>query len=73
LVATLCNNFSLPIGGMLIAIFVGYVWRVDRAVAELLAEHAWFPAPRLWGLLIRYVSPVGISIILVISIVAVIM
>ena len=72
LVATLCNQFSLPIGGMLIAIFVGYVWRVDRAVAELLAEHAWFPAPRLWGWLIRYVSPLGIAIILVISMLAVI-
>ncbi len=46
---------------------------MDRAVAELLAENAWFPAPRLWGLLIRYVSPVAIASILAGGILAVIL
>ena len=73
LLATICNNFSLPITGLLIAVFVGYIWRVDRAVAELLAENAWFPAPRLWGLLIRFISPVAIASILAGSILAVIL
>ena len=71
LIATICNNFSLPIIGLLMALFVGYVWRVDRAIEELLAEHAWFPAPKLWGLLIRYVSPLAIVSILIGSIMAV--
>jgi|TARA_Y100000294_G_scaffold155370_1_gene155557 NSS family neurotransmitter:Na+ symporter len=70
-VATICNNFSLPITGMLMCIFVGYVWRVDRAVEELLADNAWFPNPKLWGLLVRYVSPLAIASILLGSIMAV--
>jgi neurotransmitter:Na+ symporter, NSS family len=64
LMATVWNDFSLPVGGLLTAIFVGYVWRVDRALEELLAENAWFPWPRLWSFVIRYVCPVGILIII---------
>ena len=62
------NNFALPIGGFLIAIFVAHVWRVDKALEELLAENAWFPAPALWGFLIRIVSPVAIAVILVMGV-----
>lgn len=65
LMATLWNDFALPIGGLLIAVFVGYVWRVEEALEELLADHAWFPAPRIWGFLIRYVCPLAILSIIV--------
>ena len=68
LMITLWNNFALPIGGLLTAVFVGYVWRVDNALEELLAEHAWFPAPRLWGALIRYACPAAIFLIIVVTI-----
>ena len=64
LMATIWNNFALPIGGLMLSIFVGWVWGVDKAIEELLREHAWFPAPKLWGVLIRFVAPVAIIIIL---------
>ena len=62
--ATIWNNFALPIGGLMLSIFVGWVWGVDKAIEELVREHSTFPAPRLWGALIRYVAPVAITIIL---------
>jgi NSS family neurotransmitter:Na+ symporter len=65
LMATVWNQFALPIGGFLIAIFVGYVWRVDRALDELRADGAPFPLAGLWGALIRYVCPVAILLIIV--------
>jgi NSS family neurotransmitter:Na+ symporter len=65
LMATVWNNYSLPIGGLLTSIFVGHVWRVDRALEELLAEHAWFPGAALWGFLVRWISPVAIFGIIV--------
>ena len=65
LMATIWNNFALPIGGLLVALFVGYAWRAEGAIAELQAEGAWLPYPRLWAFLVRYVSPVGIAIIIV--------
>jgi NSS family neurotransmitter:Na+ symporter len=68
--ATIWNNFSLPIGGLLVAIFVGHVWGVDQAVAELVAEGRWFPMPALWGLLLRVVAPIAIVVIIVTSVMA---
>ena len=59
------NEFALPIGGCLTAIFIGRVWRVDRALAELRAEGAWFPAPALWTFLIRWICPAAIASILI--------
>jgi len=68
LMATVWNNFALPVGGLFIALFVGWVWRIDGALAELLAEQAWFPGARVWGFLIRYVCPVAIFLIIVFTI-----
>ena len=59
------NEFALPIGGCLTAIFIGWVWRVDRALGELGAEGAWFPAPALWAFLIRWICPAAIASILI--------
>ena len=53
LMGTVWNDFALPIGGLLTALFVGWVWRVDQALEELLLNHAWFPARSLWGFLVR--------------------
>ena len=65
LMATVWNDFALPIGGFFTALFVGWAWRVDRALAELLREGAWFPAPAAWGFLIRWASPAGIGVVIV--------
>lgn len=64
LMATIWNNFALPIGGLFIAVFVGWIWPVDGALQELRAHHAWFPGARLWGFLIRFVCPLAILIII---------
>jgi neurotransmitter:Na+ symporter, NSS family len=68
LMATVWNNFALPIGGLLTALFVGYAWRAHGAVEELTAHGAWFPAARLWSILVRYVCPVAILVIIVVTI-----
>ncbi len=67
---TLWNNFSLPIGGLLVAVFVGYVWGINGAVEELVAENAWFPMPKLWGVLLRYVAPIAITGVLILAVTA---
>ena len=68
LMITVWNDFALPIGGLITAIFVGYVWRIDSALEELLAEQAWFPNTRLWGWMVRYVCPVAIFVIIFMNI-----
>ena len=64
LMGTIWNDFALPIGGLLTALFVGWVWRVDQALEELLLDQAWFPARHLWSFLVRWVCPTGIALII---------
>jgi NSS family neurotransmitter:Na+ symporter len=61
------NDYALPVVGLFICIFVGHVWKADKAMEELLAHNAWFPRSRLWGVLIRYVCPVAIVVIIVLT------
>jgi NSS family neurotransmitter:Na+ symporter len=58
-------NIMMPLGGILIAVFVG--WMVKQ---EILDEHLDFGSPLLaktWRLLIRFIAPVGILAVLVTS------
>ena len=64
------NEFALPVGGCLTAIFIGRIWGVQRALEELRAEGAWFPAPALWIFLIRWVCPAAIASILIATLTA---
>ena len=65
LMATVWNDFALPIGGFLTALFVGWAWRLDDAIEELRLNNAWFPYPHAWAFLIRWVCPIGIGIVIV--------
>ncbi len=65
LMGVVWNNFALPIGGFLTAIFVGWVWRVDQAIAEVEQHGVRFAAAGLWSVLIRWVCPVAIGIIII--------
>ena len=65
LMATVWNEFALPIGGLLIAIFAGWVWRAENAVAEIEADGAPFPGAAFWSFLIKYVCPIAILLIIV--------
>jgi len=67
LMATIWNNFALPIGGLLLAIFVGHVWRTDKALEELNIGGI-MPLAKLWGFRIRWVCPAAILVIIVFTV-----
>ena len=57
----LASNIMLPLGGLLIALFVGYGAGRTMALEELsISRQHLFDA---WWRVIRYVSPVGIAIV----------
>jgi len=61
LIDTLTAEFMLPIGGVLVAVFAG--WVVDKKISEAELEIA---DPRLyaaWRFIIRYVAPLGVGIV----------
>ncbi len=64
LMATIWNNYSLPIGGLLVSVFVAWFLGIDKAIKELTANNAWFPNTALWGFLIRFVCPIAIAVII---------
>ena len=65
----LASNVFLPLGGFLIAIFVGYVWGFDKVLANLKegAENLFDNYPYIittWKFFLKYLSPVLIFIVL---------
>jgi neurotransmitter:Na+ symporter, NSS family len=58
----LTANILLPLGGVLIAIFAG--WMLSRASSSDELQMGEGLAYRLWWLLIRYVAPIAVGIVL---------
>jgi NSS family neurotransmitter:Na+ symporter len=63
----------LPLGGLLIAVFIAYVWKFDKALVELKngAENIFNNYPlliTLWQIFIKYFAPVLIFLVLLHSI-----
>ena len=64
-VDNIASNYLLPLGGMLTAIFVGWVWGTKRAHEEIEThENSFgFPWAQCWEFLIRYITPVAVGIV----------
>lgn len=61
----LASNWFLPVGGFLIALFVGWVLGVRSTRDELEKGHGEFGWFKLWHLLIRFVAPLAVGAIIV--------
>jgi len=57
------SYYLLPLGGLLSALFVAYVWGVPNAVKEIKTGGN-FRTEKLWSILIKFVVPVLVFIIL---------
>ena len=64
LMNALFGNYSLSIGSLLIAIFVGYRWGVRAAIREIEQEGTRFSFAAHWAFLVRFVCPVAVAAIL---------
>jgi len=60
----LASNILLPLGGLLMCIFIGYIWKVDAAIREITNQgQIVFRLKRLWIVGIRYLAPVGLLVV----------
>lgn len=62
------NEVGLPLGGLMICLFLGYVWKSESAIDEIEqgfpnVRNHWF-AP-VWSFFMKYVCPVLITLILI--------
>ncbi len=58
----LTSNIMLPLGGLLIVIFTGWVMCRNSTSDELGSHGTWF---RTWRILARFVAPIGILLVLI--------
>jgi NSS family neurotransmitter:Na+ symporter len=66
-VDNIASNYLLPLGGMLTAVFVGWVWGTKNAHEEI-EKHGnkfGFAWARCWEFLIRYITPVAVGIVFI--------
>ncbi|PID81027.1 sodium-dependent transporter [bacterium DOLZORAL124_64_63] len=61
----LASNWFLPVGGFLIAVFVGWFMGAGETLEELEKGHGPYPWFRGWRLLIRFVAPLAVGAIIV--------
>ncbi len=57
------SYYLLPLGGLLSALFIGFVWGVPNAVKEIKTGGN-FRTEKLWSVLIKYIVPILVFIIL---------
>ena len=67
---TLFNDIGLPLGGMMICLFLAYVWKTENAMAEIRegfesVDESWFG--RIWPVFIRYFCPLLILVVFVVT------
>lgn len=61
----LFGDFSLAFGALMMSIFIGWIWGVDKAGDEIMEGSPEFGTTRkIWGFMIRYFIPVVIFLIL---------
>ncbi|MEA1890731.1 MAG: sodium-dependent transporter [Pseudomonadota bacterium] len=56
----LTANIMLPVGGLLIAIFAGWMMKPKHSKEELALNHSY----RIWQFLIKYVAPALVSVVI---------
>ena len=59
------NNILLPLGGILIAVFTGWLLSEDQLQAQLAEDQGALP---VWRFLTRFIAPLGVLIVFVVTI-----
>ncbi|TDJ48720.1 MAG: sodium-dependent transporter [Nitrospina sp.] len=62
-VDNVASNYLLPLGGMLTAIFVGWVWGTREAHREIERYETKFHWGAYWEFVLRYVAPVAVALV----------
>ncbi len=63
LISTVFGDITLAAGSFLVALFVGWRWKVSKAKQEIESENINFQIENIWNALIRYISPITILMV----------
>lgn len=60
----LTANILLPLGGLMMCIFIGYVWGVDKAADEITQGGKFaFKLRGFWTIMVKFVAPIAVGIV----------
>ena len=62
-VDNIASNYLLPIGGMMTAVFVGWVWGTQEAHKEIERHETTFHWAAYWEFVVRYIAPIAVAIV----------
>jgi NSS family neurotransmitter:Na+ symporter len=68
LLAIIFNNIGLPLGGLLICIFLGYFWKAENAILEIKSGYENIedgPVAAIWIFFIKVICPILIGLVFV--------
>jgi NSS family neurotransmitter:Na+ symporter len=65
LMSIIFGNYSLSVGSLALAVFVGYRWGVAGASREIEMEGVRFRLRPAWAFLLRFLCPVAVAVIIV--------
>ncbi|MEA5010956.1 MAG: sodium-dependent transporter [Angelakisella sp.] len=63
----LTDNILMPVGGILLCVFVGWIWGPRHIVEHIESEGVAFRLQKAWILCIRYITPVLVVIVTVVG------
>ncbi|MBP2027519.1 NSS family neurotransmitter:Na+ symporter [Acetoanaerobium pronyense] len=62
----IASNVFLPLGGMMLCIFIGWFWGIDKALAEITNNGKLnFALAGAWSFLIKFIAPVAILVVFI--------
>lgn len=62
----IASNVFLPLGGMMLCIFIGWFWGIDKALAEITNNGKLnFALAGAWSFLIKFVAPIAILLVFI--------
>lgn len=57
-------NILMPLGGLMMLIFIGYVWGLDQAAAEITQNGKFvFKLRKFWNIMVKYVGPIAVGVV----------
>jgi neurotransmitter:Na+ symporter, NSS family len=62
------NEIGLPLGGLMICIFLGYFWKTENAIIEMKDGYENIDKSKfgpIWGFFVKYICPVLIALVLI--------
>ncbi|MDQ2086263.1 sodium-dependent transporter [Herbivorax sp. ANBcel31] len=62
---SLSSRILLPVGGLLTALFIGWVWKPKSTIEEMQKQDNKVPLGRQWSFVVKFILPVVLSYIII--------